>query len=599
MWRKNSNLDHSNICGTGSDFQGYGPGVDLNRNSAYHFGGDSTSPNECHPTFPGPDAASEPETQAVQAYLDQVFERHRPGDPNDMPTTPVPDDADGLFISLHSFSELVLFPWEGGGSGSSNNAPNHDQLAWLGRRFGYFTGYEVGRDILYSAGGTMTDFAHGEFGVAAFTYEIGTEFQQSCTYFEQNMERDLLDALVYAAKAAARPYQAPSGPDVVEEQAVWNAQAGTLTLNGMADGSRFARGGVTEAPADDPVHDLAEIRASIGVPPSQAASTFDIAPDSTDPVSGFAGEFTPPQPIELPALVFFQASDTQGNVGVPEAVWLVEQRAAVSPSSLGATIEQGQSEQLDLTIGNVGSEPLTWSIDADLPAGTRGGHDPSLDETLDLDDFVLPGNGTASQSFDGGIASRGQAVGFTFEGDVAGISGTSTYASDMIMTVTSPDGASYTVGGFQTDNPDWNFQGSGSDDDGSYTSTHVGEDIFGTGGVADAGAWQLDFEHSYNDAMDWSDVSITLHKQQPPECVDPSGVTWITVAQASGTLSPGDDQQVGITLDAASLQPGQHQALLCIVTDDPIAELVVVDVTVEVTGVEQRVFRDRFEDAPF
>ena len=164
-WRKNSNLD---ACPTGTT------GVDLNRNSSF-FWGDFSDNQTCSQTYRGESEASEPETQAVQNYMQGVFENHWPGDSGN---DPVPADADGLFISLHSYSELILFPWEGSGEGTSNDAPNHDQLAWLGRKFGFFTGYEVGRDILYSAGGTTTDYAHGEFGVAAYTYEIGTDFSR-------------------------------------------------------------------------------------------------------------------------------------------------------------------------------------------------------------------------------------------------------------------------------------------------------------------------------------------------------------------------------------------------------------------------------------
>ncbi|NBD95693.1 MAG: hypothetical protein GVY11_04360 [Gammaproteobacteria bacterium] len=587
MWRKNSNLD---ACPGGS-----WTGVDLNRNSDFFFAGPNGDAAECSQQHRGASRSSEPETQAVQSYLDTVFEVHRLGDPDDLPTSPAPDDAEGLFISLHSYSELILFPWEGAGSGSSNNAPNHNQLAWLGRKFGYFTGYQVGRDILYPAGGTMTDYAHGKFGVAAYTYEIGTSFQQSCSSFEQDILPDLMNSLIYAAKSASRPYLAPSGPDTLQAQAIWNSQAGLLRLTGTADGERFARGGAAEAPAEDPVFNIAEIRASFDLPPDQATSTFTINPESGAPVSAFETSIDPAQAIDLPRLLFFQATDTQGNVGVPEAVWIAEQRAAVTPSSLSASLAQGESLQRQVTISNVGSEDLNWSIDADLPAALRDGHDPALDETLDLSDFVLPGGGTAGDTVDGGIESRGEVVGFSFEGTASGLTGNNTYASDMAMTVTAPDDSSYTVGGFQSGNPEWDFQGSSSEDDGTYSSTHIDPEIFGAGGTDDEGAWQFDFEHTYDDTMEWTDVSVTLHKQEPPECVDPAGVAWLTLDQGGGTIAPGNENDVDITIDASNLAQGQHQALLCITTDDPVAELVVVDVSVEVTEDLQRVFEDRFE----
>lgn len=580
MWRKNSNLD---ACPGGTT------GVDLNRNSDYFFGTYSSG-STCNETYRGNAAHSEPETQAVQNYLQQVFENQWPGG-----GAAVPDDAEGLFISLHSFGELVMFAWEGSGPGESNNAPNHDQMAWLGRRFGFHTGYEVGRDILYSAGGTTPDYAYGEFGVAAYTFEIGTEFHQSCASFEQSMEQDLIDSLVYAAKAAARPYQAPSGPDVIDAEATWNADSGQLSITGIADDTRFDRNGVVESPASDPIHEIAEIRASFDLPPDLATASFSISPDQTGSISAFEQAVEPGEPVTLPRLLFLQATDSEGNLGVPEAVWVREQRAAVSPQVITAQLPAGQSTTRTLAIANIGSEAsLNWSIEADLPAVAGGGHDPALDEILSLADFSLPGGGSASETLPAGIDSRGQVVGFTFEGSVSNL-GSSAWASDMAMTITAPDGSSHTVGGYNTSNPDWDFQGSGSGSPGSYSSTHLGADIFGEAGTADEGSWQFSFTDTWSGGMDWSNVSVTLHKQEPPDCVDPAGVTWLDVDQAAGSLAPGATEEVTVTIDASELNEGLHQALLCVSTDDPVAAMIAVELTAEVVNGEPQIFGDRFE----
>lgn len=583
MWRKNSNL---NACRGGTT------GVDLNRNSDY-FWGTHSSDSACNEAYRGESASSEPETQAIQNYMHQVFD---PQWPNGSGNDPVPEDAQGLFISLHSYGDLVMFAWEGSGAGASNHAPNHNQMAWLGRKFGFHTGYEVGRDILYSAGGTTPDYAYGEFGVAAYTFEIGSQFHQSCSSFEQQMLQDILDSLVYAAKAAARPYQAPSGPDVVDAAAVLNTQSQTLRLSGIADDTRFDRNGVDEAPFDDPIENIIEIRASIDLPPAQAASSFTISPETSGSISAFIAEVAIDEPLDLPRLLFFQARDSQGNLGVPEAVWVAEQRAAVSPKAISTTLPVGSTAQRTVTIDNIGSEPVTWSVATDLPASfSRDGHDPVLDEPLPLQDFSLPGGGSSSENKDGGIQTRGQVVGFSFEGTVSNL-GSGSWASDMAMTVTAPDGESYVVGGYETSNPDWDFQGGGSGSGGTYESTHIGPDVFGDQGVTDEGQWSFGFEDTWTGGMDWSSVTVTLHKQVPPSCIDPAGVAWLAVDQTAGTLAPGENAPLTISMDASGLSPGQHDALLCVSTDDPAAGLIEVPVTLQVISGEALIFDDRFEE---
>jgi hypothetical protein len=307
-WRKNGN---QNACPGGT------PGVDLNRNST-HFWNEFSSGNACSETYRGNSPASEPETRAVQNYMEQVFDQYWSGG-----NEQVPDDAQGLFISLHSFGELILFPWEGTDAGASNNAPNHNQLAWLGRKFGFFTGYDVGRAILSPAGGTMTDQAHGEFGVASYTFEIGTSFHQSCNYFEHTMWPGLLQSLIYAAKAARRPYQAPSGPDVVNITLEYAHTAGIVRVAGVADDNRYDRGGVTEAPRANPVTEPIEIRASYDTPPDQAPDPLVVSLPGDSSNQVFEFEITPPTaPGPRRRLLFLQASDRQGRTGVPSAIWV-------------------------------------------------------------------------------------------------------------------------------------------------------------------------------------------------------------------------------------------------------------------------------------
>src|SRR3990170_284697 len=201
LWRKNTN--------TGCIFPSQ-RGVDLNRNSSFKWGGASS--NSCAETYRGPSAASEPETQSIQNYVASIFPDQRgPGDGD-----PAPEDAMGVFLTLHSYSELVLFPW----GWAPGPAPNNAQLETLGRKFGYFNHYTVCQSgepgCIYQTSGTTDDWAYGELGLAAYTFEVGTDFFESCDYFENTLLPDNLPALLYALKSARQPYLDPSGPESLD-----------------------------------------------------------------------------------------------------------------------------------------------------------------------------------------------------------------------------------------------------------------------------------------------------------------------------------------------------------------------------------------------
>lgn len=574
MWRKNRN----HIACTGTT-----PGVDLNRNSDVYWG-DYSSGEACDQTYRGVAPASEPETRAIHDYLHQVFQRYWPEGDQAVPGRSAPaDDAAGIFLSLHSFGEMIMFPWEGRPEGESHHAPNHEQLAWLGRKFGYFTDYRVGRAILYPAGGTTVDYAYGQFGVAAYTYEIGTSFQQSCAAFEQQIWPDVLDSLIYAAKAAERPYQLPSGPDVIGLEAIHDAAAGQLVVSGLVDDGRYYRGAVSEGPANDPIFDIVNVTASLDLPPYLADEVFSLEIDGTGSVVGFAGSIAAPAWDGQPRLMFVQAVNSAGHAGVPEAVWIRERLARIAPDRIELSVPAGEQANTDLLVKNIGSTAFGWSIAAQFPSGLLSGHDPTLNETLNLANFSLAGGGSQNQSVASGLASRGQVVGFSFQGSVTGISGNATWASDLVMTLTSPEGSSFSVGGYNTGHPPWQFDGSASNSDGTYASSHIGEAVFGADGVSDEGDWQIAFFHSYQNTMNWSDTSVTLHKRQPPECTDPEGVDWLQINPAAGLAQPGESSSIDIVADAAQLTPGDYQAQLCVSTDDPSLPLVVVPIALQVT----------------
>lgn len=220
LWRKN--VDNDDGCTNPSSW-----GTDLNRNHSYRWGccgGSSGSP--CAETYRGPSQASEPETQAIQNKVLTLFPDQRgPGD-----SDPAPNDATGILITLHSYSELVLWPWGWTYSG----APNEAQLQTLGRKLAWYNNYtpEQSSD-LYITDGTTDDWSYGELGIASFTFEMGTQFFQACSTFENTIWPNNRPALLYALTVADTPYMTSYGPDalnaVVTPASVPQGDPATLT----------------------------------------------------------------------------------------------------------------------------------------------------------------------------------------------------------------------------------------------------------------------------------------------------------------------------------------------------------------------------------
>ena len=303
--RKNTN---TNFCGAGNY------GIDLNRNSTFFFGGPNASTSVCSDIFRGPTAASEPETQAIESALAAWFVDQRgPGVMDAAPAT-----TEGVFISMHSFGNIVLYPWE---DDPFLAAPNQIELRTLSRKFGFFTDYDACQDCLGGASGTIVDEAYGEYGVAAYTFEIGSTFSESCSNFENSIYPVNLPALVYAAKSARRPYQNPAGPDVLDvDLAETRGPSDLVTLTAIADDTRYDSNGH----GNEPTQPIASVRYSIDQPPWTVQSTAMTPVDGVfDSAVEAATAMIDTSQLSLGEhLVYVFAQDTDGNVGPPTAIWL-------------------------------------------------------------------------------------------------------------------------------------------------------------------------------------------------------------------------------------------------------------------------------------
>jgi carboxypeptidase T len=369
-WRKNTN---ENYCSPTSDYRG----ADLNRNfsfSWYLCGNEScSSSSPCDEVYRGPGPASEPETQAVQNYLLSRFPDQR----EDPLTAPAPPTATGVFMDLHSYGRLVLWPW-----GFTTTAPpNGTALQTLGRKFAYYNGYFPQQAVgLYPTDGATDDFAYGTLGLAAYTFEVGTSFFQDCSSFETVIWPDNLPALIYAAKVSRTPYLTPSGPDALY---VTVAPAGVSPgspahLAATLDDTRYAG-----AAGGEPTQNVVAAEYYLDVPP-WVTTTVPVAL----PMAAVDGAFD--QDVEAVEatvdttglslgrhMVFVRGRDAAGIWGVISAAFLdvVEPSPPTAEFATNSPVVLGKEAHFsNLTIGSM---PLQYRWDFGDGLGVSLETDPS------------------------------------------------------------------------------------------------------------------------------------------------------------------------------------------------------------------------------
>jgi hypothetical protein len=128
-------------------------GVDLNRNYAYQWGFDDlgSSPDPASEIYRGPGPASEPEIQALSAFLAQ----------RDFRTA----------LSVHTFGDLWIRPYAYAGILPANESDYQQLDALLTAINGYAAG--PGYGVLYPVNGGAFDHEHTQHGTMAWTPEIG------------------------------------------------------------------------------------------------------------------------------------------------------------------------------------------------------------------------------------------------------------------------------------------------------------------------------------------------------------------------------------------------------------------------------------------
>ncbi len=142
MWRKNRSVNSNGTFG-----------VDLNRNYGYGWGGEGASASPGSDTYRGPEAFSEPETQAIKDFVESRKNI----------TT---------LLSFHTFSKLILYPWGHKYESIQDEADRkvHETMA---RTMAQWNGYKPQEiSALYIASGDTTDWSYGEHKIISFTFEL-------------------------------------------------------------------------------------------------------------------------------------------------------------------------------------------------------------------------------------------------------------------------------------------------------------------------------------------------------------------------------------------------------------------------------------------
>jgi carboxypeptidase T len=315
-WRKNTNQAY---CGATSNTRG----ADLNRNFSFTFnstGGLGSSSNQCDLTYRGASAASEPETQAVEAYVRSLWPDQR--GPN--LTDAAPRTNSGIHIDLHSYSQLVLWSW----GVTTAPAGNGVDLQTLGRKLAFFNGYTPQQAVgLYPTDGTTDAVSYGELGVAAFVIEMGTSFFQSCSSYTSTIKPSNLNALIYAAKVVRTPYITPSGPDISAVAlggvaSTTGVQVGvSVNLTGTATSIRYNNTNGTQA-----TQNIAAAEYYIDTPPwvSGAIATALVATDGAfnSKTEAIKGTLSTSGLSVGKHVVYVRSQDVTGNWGAFSAVFL-------------------------------------------------------------------------------------------------------------------------------------------------------------------------------------------------------------------------------------------------------------------------------------
>ncbi len=145
MWRKNRRHNYDGTYG-----------VDLNRNYGYLWGTGGSSKQTSSDVYMGEAPFSEPETQVIKNFVESQSNTK-------------------ILLSFHTFSELILYPW-GHTFDPITDTKDKDTFVKMATTMATWNHYTPEQSSeLYITSGDTTDWAYGEKGIFAFTFELSPD----------------------------------------------------------------------------------------------------------------------------------------------------------------------------------------------------------------------------------------------------------------------------------------------------------------------------------------------------------------------------------------------------------------------------------------
>ncbi len=228
---------------------------------------------------------------------------------------------------------------------------------------------------------------------------------------------------------------------------------------------------------------------------------------------------------------------------------------SITPDEISTSAPMGQTASETLTICNTGELELIYSIESNTAVFGNISQTVPDNPTASSYNYNTwtEANWTEFEVSNTGILA-GAELSFTWITD--------NYPEESSFHLMSPQG---TASSF--------FAGSPS---GNYTIDMIdfnGEDMNGT--------WRLWIEDTYGDGGHQStgiDITFTYMVSE---------IDWLGVEPATGTLAPGDCVDINIMFDASELEPGMHEGLMTVSSNDPDNPEIEIPVHFEVTEMGQ------------